>query len=73
MLGIPFVATDYEPYQDLPVILVKNDVDEWHIALRDLVLNPDWQDTVGQNLNDAIVNLSIQKNWKVYEDICKKD
>jgi hypothetical protein len=73
MLGIPLVATNYEPYQDLPVLLVKNSVDEWHVALRDLVMNPDWRDTVGQNLNEAIVNLSIQKNWRVYEDVCRRD
>ena len=71
MLGIPLITSDYEPYRDLPVISVKNEVEEWQTALRDMILSADWRDEVGARLKDAIQKLSIQKNVGVYEELCK--
>lgn len=75
LMGIPWIATNYEAYQDLKEygMLVENTEEDWYLALKDHVENyTDYKRQALENIGKGMewdVNENVDRLWGIYEQI----
>jgi hypothetical protein len=65
--GLPFLATDYEPYQGVGATLVDNG--NWGQALQSMVSDNSLRELSASSLGMGLAGMSIQDNIEVYEEV----
>jgi hypothetical protein len=75
-MGAAFVCSDVGPYSSLPVSVaskVENTVDDWYIALTELVENAEKRKGLVKSARKELKdNWRLEKNWSKYRDMFVK-